>query len=443
MVDQLKAIAAIPNIAAACGQRARLHVERHWSWDKRCVPYLAMLEGRWDDDRKLWRPQGATSMDRALVIHDWREIRSDPATAEKEAGQMFVGVPSPDHLDALITREERDLLRKARGMFAPNRALARAAADHFGRPVAVKEGDSAIEWSLPDLSGLEWSLPDLSGIEVVEPDPRPLAAVVLMRTMDVEDAATESALWRLVNKKGRLRWTLSPSPPLASVDWARSKALSDALQWTDAAVFVMQDGDMGVDLDDYEHLAIRALELHDGIGGILGSMLCKRGGGGMCGIVNLPAHFAKEEGSLTVDLYSDQQAELTAHEYNGAALTAYPRAVLERLTTVLPWVVPHGTPPDNPDACREHGFWPFFLPELRAADLAWNPGNDAGTAVYMTEDRAFCDFARGVQPVIAPPPDERRREYPIEHVWISLKPRVGHWGAYRWLPHMAFARREK
>jgi hypothetical protein len=339
MYECLKLALEFPLDTRRMGENARRHVERHWSWDERAKPYLAMVEGGEVDSATLYEPR----------------------------------------------------------------------AERF-------RGD---------------------GVR----DDRPLACIALMRTMDVEDAAVEAALWRLVSKSDRFRWTLAPSPPLASVDWARSKLLSDCLRRTDADVFIMQDGDMGVELADYEHLCERALAGNDGTGVIMGSMLCKRGGGGMCGTVDLARHFA-EPGSLTVKMYSDQQAEIERGEYNGAALTAYPRAVLERLAAVLPWAVPHGTPTDNAEACEEHGYWPFFMPELRPVDLAWAPDKHGGTVVYMTEDRAFCDIARGVLPPVSEP-EERRRDHPIEHIWISLKPCVSHWGSFKWLPHMAHAGRIK
>ena len=215
------------------------------------------------------------------------------------------------------------------------------------------------------------------------------------------------------------------------MDWARSKLMTDCLRKTDASVFVMQDGDMGVPLDDYDHLAAYALE-HDVV---CGSVLCKRGGG-TCGIVDLANHFA-EPGSLSIDMYSDQQAELGPDEYNGAALTAYPRTVLERLSKVLPWAVPHGTDPQRIDHVDEHGFWPFFMPELRPTPMAWQPDNCNGTAIYMTEDRAFCDLCRGTLPPVVPR-EERQGDHVHEKIFISLKPNVGHWGSIAWYPHMAF-----
>jgi hypothetical protein len=254
-----------------------------------------------------------------------------------------------------------------------------------------------------------------------------------MRSMPVDDSALESVFWRLFTNSEHFTWQLAPAPPFASVDWARSKMLSDALLRTDADVVVMQDGDMGVPAEDYDYLAAKALELD----AVVGSLLCKRGGGGMCGLVDLHAKFGSP-----ISLYSDAEAELGEGEYNGAAFTAYPRSVLERLASVLPWTVPHGTRVDDPEACRDQGFWPFFYPELRQAELVWTPGRDEvglrrcnGAAVYVTEDRAFCDVTRGRTPPLVPV--HRQLGEHGERIWLSLKPRVAHWGSHPWYPHEA------
>jgi hypothetical protein len=312
---------------------------------------------------------------------------------------------------------------------------ARAAAERWSWDNQIEGYLAMIEGPLPVqvFAPASKVRPVASKGETKAADNRPLACLALMRCMYVDDAATEAAVWRLVPRKsGRFRWTLAPSPPLASVDWARSKLLSDCLRKTEAEVFVMQDGDMGVNLHDYEHLAAHALDRGDGV--IMGSMLCKRGGGGFCGIVDLVGHFGDKE-TDTFPIHADLQAKLDDHEYNGAALTAYPRKVLERIAAELPWAIPHGTNPDNAEHCETDGFWPFFMPELRPAQLAFSPPSCKGSVVYMTEDRAFCDVARGRLPPIFSA--EGRQGEHREQIWISLKPKVAHWGSFGWLPEHA------
>lgn len=227
--------------------------------------------------------------------------------------------------------------------------------------------------------------------------------IVAMRSMGTEDPAIESMWWRLYNTSKRFTWALAPAPPFATVAWARSKALSDALRLSDADVLLHVDGDMVLPAEHYEYLCATALERD----AVVSGLLCKRGGGSLCQLVDWEGRYRGGK----IPLYSDKLLDLDDGEYTGAAPNAFPRTVLERLAQHLPWCRgAHGVTLKHSEA---QGFWPFFQDPIE---------QDEDGFYQMTEDRWFCRFARAHG----------------EKVYLTLKVRCGHVGQKVYYPEDAF-----
>lgn len=238
------------------------------------------------------------------------------------------------------------------------------------------------------------------------------AIIAMMTNVNYRmDPPAERAKWRTVYEgpDDRFDWSAGPDAALATVSFARSKLLSDCLRKSDADVILMQDADMGVDLTSYEVLAAKAMELD----AIVGTPLCKRGGGGFCNWVHWERHCPTDpEQGVRLDFGGDICFELGDDEYTGAAFTAYPRTVLERIIAELqlPWVRGlHGT---AANASQEYGCW-MFMPDYLE--------EDEHGQVFVTEDRGMCRLVRQAG----------------EKVYLYMKPRVGHYGPAPWYPENA------
>ena len=225
-------------------------------------------------------------------------------------------------------------------------------------------------------------------------DRPPVAMIALMRSTGVDSECLESVSARLALPSKDFTWKLAPAPPLATVAWARSKLLTDCVVQTDGEVFLMWDGDMAVAPHSATYLCKLALEEDAIVSTIVSKRALRHGWINKLQVDRYP-----------VVLGSDGVLQLGEGEYTGAALTAYPRSVLERLARHLPFVQPHGCTRQTPRT----GFWPFFIDALV---------EEEDGVKWLTEDRSFCDFARKMG----------------ERVLVALAPTVRHLGKYGFTP---------
>lgn len=218
-------------------------------------------------------------------------------------------------------------------------------------------------------------------------------AIGLVRQIVLTDPAYECSLWRSGTESDEFAYTIMPAPPLATVSWARSKVMSHFLKDTQADVLIMMDSDMSAEMHEFDKLAKEALDRD----AVVGSLLCKRvAGRGWCN------WFADGEPRQA---YSDTVEELGPKDYMGAAFTAYPRSVMLRIASQIPYL-------------EKKKMWAFFVDKI--VELV---DEDTGKSYYdlLTEDRVFCDVVRACG----------------EKLFCDMSLAVQHWGFFGFRPHHA------
>lgn len=188
--------------------------------------------------------------------------------------------------------------------------------------------------------------------------------VVLKGDSDKADEATKQLL--SATPTLRHEWAHASHSPTGAVDKARCRVASLFMK-TDFDPLVMVDADTRWrSPEDIERLVDTAMANNAHVG----AFVPKRALGFGVGCRPPPG--------IELKLYSDQVIELGEHEYVGGALTATPRAVFASM-------IRKGIAL----ACTYQRLFSFFLPTLHL-----NPNLGEGQIEYLSEDQAFCHYAR-------------------------------------------------
>lgn len=172
--------------------------------------------------------------------------------------------------------------------------------------------------------------------------------------------ASFNSFYRDRQRDHKYAWELQTHGGDAAVDRARGITCTNFLK-SPSNVLVMADHDLSWNVGAATYLAEKAHETQ----GVVGALVSKRayGQGWGCRLVDGCPH----------EIGSEELVLLEEDAYVGGAFIAISRAVLERMTKVLPMV--YGD------------FYPFFIPQLKH-------NNRIDRTEYLSEDWSFIHGAR-------------------------------------------------